>query len=129
MIRRLREGKVVWYAPDQDYGPKQSVFAPFFGVPAASIVATMRIAEMGRAVVVPLYHYRDENDHYHVEIQEPLENFPSGDDLADAARVNAVIERNVARYPDQYFWVHRRFKTRPEGEPPCYPLRKRRRKR
>ncbi len=126
LIRRLREGKVVWYAPDQDYGPKHSVFAPFFGIPAATITATSRIARMGRAKVLPLAHYRDGKGGYHLVISPALEDFPTDDDLADATRVNQILEAAIRRHPEQYLWVHRRFKTRPSGEPPLYPPRRRR---
>jgi KDO2-lipid IV(A) lauroyltransferase len=120
LVRRLREGKVVWYAPDQDMGPKHSVFAPFFGVQAATITATSRIVRMGNAKVLPLSHHRDENGGYHLIIGAPLENFPSDDDVADATLINKTIETAVRPYPDQYLWVHRRFKTRPPGEPNPY---------
>ncbi|MFO1389839.1 LpxL/LpxP family Kdo(2)-lipid IV(A) lauroyl/palmitoleoyl acyltransferase [Cellvibrio sp.] len=123
LIKNLRRGHVVWYAPDQDSGSKNGVFVPFFGVPAATVVATARVAELGRAVVLPFAHYRDENNHYHLVIEPPLENFPTGDDIADATRINHTIETAVAKQPDQYLWVHRRFKTRPEGEPSFYAKR------
>lgn len=123
LIKNLRRGHVVWYAPDQDSGSKNGVFVPFFGVPAATVVATARVAELGRAVVLPFAHYRDENNHYHLVIEPPLENFPTGDDVADATRINHTIETAVAKQPDQYLWVHRRFKTRPEGEPSFYAKR------
>lgn len=127
LVRRLREGKVVWYAPDQDYGAHHSVFAPFFGVNAATITATTKIAQLGRAAVVPLSHYRDEKGFYHIVIEPALENFPSGDEVADATRINQVIEVAVRKHPEQYLWVHRRFKTRPPGEPSFYPPKKKKR--
>jgi KDO2-lipid IV(A) lauroyltransferase len=123
LIKNLRKKHRIWYAPDQDYGAKNTVFAPFFGVQAATITASARMAQMGRAAVVPFEHYRDKHGVYHVEIKEPLENFPSGDDVADAAAVNAVVESVVRRHPEQYLWVHRRFKTRPEGEASPYAAR------
>ncbi|MDO3384079.1 LpxL/LpxP family Kdo(2)-lipid IV(A) lauroyl/palmitoleoyl acyltransferase [Gilvimarinus algae] len=125
LVRNLRRGHRIWYAPDQDYGVANTVFAPFFGIAAATVTATARMAQMGRAAVVPFEHYRDEQGIYHVQIKEPLANFPSGDDETDAARANAVVESVVRRYPEQYLWVHRRFKTRPEGEISPYPPRKR----
>lgn len=127
LIRHLREGRVVWYAPDQDYGAKHSVFAPFFGVQAASIVGTARIARLGEAAVVPFSHYRDENNCYHLVFEPALENYPTGDDVADATRINQIVEAAVIKHPDQYWWVHRRFKTRPPGEPSLYPKKNRRR--
>ncbi|MBU2885013.1 LpxL/LpxP family Kdo(2)-lipid IV(A) lauroyl/palmitoleoyl acyltransferase [Gilvimarinus agarilyticus] len=129
MVRRLRQGRRLWYAPDQDYGRSNTVFAPFFGVPAATVTATARLARMGRAVVCPFEHWRDEQGIYHVRVKEPLADFPSGDDVLDATRANEVVESVVRRYPSQYLWVHRRFKTRPEGEVTPYPPRQRKRKR
>ena len=120
LIKNLKQKHVVWYAPDQDYGAKHSIFAPFFGVPAASVLGTMRITKMSNAMVIPLSHYRDEHNCYHIILGEPLENFPSGDDLVDATRVNRIIEMAIRKQPDQYLWVHRRFKTRPSGEPRVY---------
>jgi len=100
------------------------VFAPFFGVNAATITGTAKIAQLGKAAVVPLAHFRDENGHYHIIIKPALENYPSGDDVADAARINRIIEDAVRGHPEQYLWVHRRFKTRPPGEPSLYPPKK-----
>jgi len=120
LIKNLRKGNIVWYAPDQDFGARHSVFAPFFGVLAATVVGTARIAQLGKAVVIPFAHYRDEHNHYHLVIEPPLENYPTGDDVADATRINQIIETAIAKQPDQYLWVHRRFKTRPEGEAGFY---------
>lgn len=122
LIKNLRQGNVVWYAPDQDFGPKHSVFAPFFGVEAATVTGTARIAQLGRAVVLPFSHYRDDaTNRYEIIISPPLENFPVGDDVVDATHINHVIETAITRQPDQYLWVHRRFKTRPPGTEPVYP--------
>lgn len=119
-IKAMRRGRWLWYAPDQDYGIKQGVFAEFFGVPAASVTATARFARSAKVPVVPMVHYRDENLRWCVDIQPPLEGFPSGDDLADAQRINDWVEAQVRQRPEQYLWVHRRFKTRPEGSPGVY---------
>jgi len=124
LIKKLRQGEAVWYAPDQDSGRDQSVFAPFFGVPAATVLGTARIARLARAVVLPYAHYRDDNGHYQLIIGAPLANFPAGDDVLDATRINNVIEDMVRVKPDQYLWVHRRFKTRPAGEPGFYKKKK-----
>jgi KDO2-lipid IV(A) lauroyltransferase len=119
LLRRLRENRTIWYATDQDYGRKGIVFAPFFGIPAASITATSRIAEHSGCAVLPFSHFRRSDGlGYDIHFQAPLENFPSGDDLADATLVNATIEREVRRHPEQYLWMHRRFKTRPNPEDP-----------
>ena len=117
VVRRLRQGKVVWYAPDQDYGRRHSVFAPFFGIPAASITATARIVKMTDAEVVVYSHYRDlETGRYKLVFERLPGEFPTGDDVADCTLVNQMIEQAIRRTPDQYWWLHRRFKTRPEGE-------------
>jgi KDO2-lipid IV(A) lauroyltransferase len=116
-LRRLNEGHTLWYAADQDYGARHSVFAPFFGVPAATITATARLARFNRSPVLFLLVHRDlERRRWAVEISPPLEGFPSGDDVADATRINALVEEAVRRHPEQYLWLHRRFKTRPPGE-------------
>jgi KDO2-lipid IV(A) lauroyltransferase len=130
IIGSLKAGMPVWYAPDQDYGRKHSVFAPFFGVPAAMITATARFARISGAPVVPFFQQRlDDGSGYVLRVLPALENFPSGDDIADATRINKIIEEEILRQPEQYLWVHRRFKTRPEGEERPYPKRKRRNRR
>jgi KDO2-lipid IV(A) lauroyltransferase len=116
LVKRLREGKAVWYAPDQDLGMKLSVYAPFFGVQAATITATARIAKMSGCAVIPLSMRRSDEGRYIIEMQPPLEDFPTGDDVADATRVNEVVEGMIRKSPAQYMWVHRRFKSHPEGK-------------
>ncbi|MFA5496240.1 MAG: LpxL/LpxP family Kdo(2)-lipid IV(A) lauroyl/palmitoleoyl acyltransferase, partial [Porticoccaceae bacterium] len=129
VARALRKGRVIWYAPDQDYGRSQCVFAPFFGIPAASVTATARFAQLGQARVLPFTHQRlPGSQGYRVVIHPPLEQFPTGDDLADATRINALVETFIRRQPDQYLWAHRRFKTRPVGEMSLYPWEKPRRR-
>lgn len=121
VTKALLRGRIVWYAPDQDHGSRQSVFAPFFGIEAATVTATAGFARIGKARVVPFTHSRREDGRgYDIEIHPPLENFPCGDDLADATRINALIEKFIRQHPDQYLWAHRRFKTRPSGEPSLY---------
>ncbi|VAX10275.1 Lipid A biosynthesis lauroyl acyltransferase [hydrothermal vent metagenome] len=125
IIRALKQGKTCWYAPDQDFGRQGTVFAPFMGVPAASLTISARIAQLSGAIVLPFSSRRlPGNQGYAITLQEPLENFPSGDDLADATRVNQAIEEGVRLAPEQYLWVHRRFKTRPFAQPQLYPLRR-----
>jgi KDO2-lipid IV(A) lauroyltransferase len=119
LVRALREGRAIWYAPDQTLDPKYSVFVPFFGVATQTITGTARLASMGRAKVVPFFPSR-ENGRWRVTILPALDHFPTDDERADAARVNAVIEQGVRLAPTQYFWVHRRFKYRPPGEPIIY---------
>jgi len=115
MLRLLRSGEIVWYAPDQDYGTAHAVFVPFFGIPAATITATSRIAKMGKAAVIPCAHYRLPGGRYQIEFGPPLENFPSGDEEADTAHINRTIEHYVRKHPEQYLWVHKRFKHQPNG--------------
>jgi KDO2-lipid IV(A) lauroyltransferase len=122
MIRLLREGWLVWYAPDQDYGPEHSIFAPFFGRQAATVTATAKLAKLGRARVLPFTHRRlPQGRGYEITIHPPLENFPTGDELADATRINQLVEQCIRDNPGQYLWAHRRFKTRPEGIDDPYP--------
>lgn len=118
-IRHLKQGGVLWYAPDQDMRGKDTVFVPFFGIPAASITATHQLARVTGAAVVPFFHRRIGGD-YVLRIGEPLADFPSDDAAADTARVNAQIEAMVRAAPDQYLWVHKRFKRRPPGEAKVY---------
>ena len=110
LLRSIRDGVPIWYAGDQDYGRKHSVFAPFFGVPAATITALSRMARMGRAAVVPMFFFREPDGGYLIEFQPALQGFPSGDDVEDATRMNRIVEQAVRRYPEQYLWMHRRFK-------------------
>lgn len=116
LVKHLKDGRAVWYAPDQDYGTKHAVYAPFFGVPAATITATSRIARMSKAVVIPIAHYRLPGGRYRIEIGEALTDFPTRDDLADATKVNQTIEHYVKKMPEQYLWVHRRFKHQADGK-------------
>jgi KDO2-lipid IV(A) lauroyltransferase len=121
VVAALRRNEVVWYAPDIDAGTKRSVFAPFFGVPAASLTATARLARLTGAPVVPCFFFRrQDGTGYDIDVSPALHHFPSGDMQADAACINQVIERAVRRHPEQYLWQHRRFKTRPAGAPPLY---------
>lgn len=121
MLKALREGQIVWYAPDQDYGPKQSLFVPLFGVEAATVTATAKFARLGKAQVVPFTQRRLPGwSGYELVIHPPLEAFPQGDDMRDARRINEYIEARILEQPEQYLWAHRRFKTRPPGEARVY---------
>lgn len=120
MIRSLRDGRILWYAPDQDYGRKESIFVPFMGVQTATITATSRLAKAGKAVVIPTTFVRlPDNQGYRIDYYPPLD-IPTGDDAQDAIFFNQWLEQQVRKYPDQYLWLHKRFKTRPEGEPGVY---------
>lgn len=118
-MRHLKQGGLLWYAPDQDMRGKDTVFAPFFGVPAATITATHQFARLSGCAVVPFFHRREGAD-YVLRIAPPLADFPTGDAVADSARVNAAIEAMVREAPSQYLWLHRRFKRRPPGVPSPY---------
>lgn len=113
-LRHLKSGGVLWYAPDQDMRGKDTVFAPFFGIPAATITATHQFARMTGCAVVPFFHRR-EGKRYLLRVGEPLAPFPTDDAAKDSAQVNAAIEAMVRQAPSQYLWLHRRFKRQPDG--------------
>lgn len=120
MLRALKAGEVVWYAPDQNFGHKGSVFAPFFGVPAATNTATTRLASLSGAAVIPFFTFRRADGHYEQIIFPPLDDFPGPSPEADTTRINALFEDWVRQVPEQYFWTHRRFKDRPDDGPRFY---------
>ncbi len=120
MLRSLKQNKPLWLAIDQNFGHKQGVFAPFFGIAAATNTAASRLAHISKAKVVPFFTQRIADQGYKLTLQPALENFPSGDNVQDALRMNQLIEEQVRKAPEQYLWVHRRFKTRPEGEASIY---------
>jgi KDO2-lipid IV(A) lauroyltransferase len=121
IIRAMRQARPFFYLPDQDQGVKDGAFIPFFGVPAATMTSVPRIAQMTGAKVVPVTtRLLPGGEGYVVTFYPAWENYPSGDDIADARRMNAFIEQRVLEMPEQYFWVHKRFKTRPEGEEKFY---------
>lgn len=121
LLRNLKNGVTTWYGPDQSFGREDTVFAPFFGIPAATLTATSRLARFANAVVIPYFPFRlPGGKGYRLIIRPPLENFPSGSLEQDAAAVNRVIEDAVRIAPEQYLWLHRRFHHRPEGEPEFY---------
>lgn len=119
IVKAMRQGRAIWYAPDQTLGGREHVFVPFFGEPVQMLTATSRLAQMGRALVLPYFPAR-EGSRYRLRFLPPLEDFPSGDDAADARRVNELIEQGVRAALPQYFWVHRRFKKRPPGMAKAY---------
>ncbi len=112
LIRVLKEGIPMWYAPDQDYGRKVSVFAPFFNIPAATITTPAKMARNFGLTVLPVTYYRDKNYHYHLHIHPALENYPSDDEVENATCINQILEKAIVAHPEQYLWQHRRFKTR-----------------
>ena len=122
IIRNLKNNKVIWYAPDQDFRRAQTVFAPFMGIAAASLTMTSRLAKVSGAPVLPYYSQRlPGSQGYLIKLMPPLQDFPSGDDVSDMTRINQAIEQQVRAAPEQYLWLHRRFKTRPPGEKEIYP--------
>lgn len=126
-IKALKDGKVVWYAPDQSQARKNSVFAPFFGIQANTLTATTKLAKITGAAVLPFEIKRLPGARgYALTIQPALENFPGESETADASRFNALLEAQVRENPEQYLWIHRRFKKRPEGEAKLYPQKPRR---
>lgn len=121
VVKCFKQGHVFWYAPDQDYGKEVSVFAPFFGISAATVKYTSKLATITNSPVIILgTHRKEDNSGYIISFSKPLEGYPSGDDVKDATQVNLALEQQIRKYPAQYMWVHRRFKTRPEGEESFY---------
>lgn len=121
LVRAVKSGTPLYYLPDQDAGRRRAVFAPFFGIQASTFKAMAELARLTDAVVIPCIARQLPRGRGHEIVLMPaLENYPIGDDVADAARTNAVIEAAARRWPEQYFWVHKRFKTRPQGEPDFY---------
>jgi len=119
LIRAMQPGRPTCYLPDLDYGAQDSIFVPFLGVQAATITGLSRLARLSKAVVMPVI-VDQQSDGYVTRILAPWENFPTKDVVADTLRMNAFIEHEVMLRPEQYYWVHRRFKTRPEGEKSVY---------
>lgn len=119
-FKALKKGERAWYAPDQDLGRKRSVFVPFFGVEdTATAPGAGPMASLGNALVIPFYQYRKaDNSGYQVVIMPPLEGFPTGDEIIDTTRVNQVLEGIIRQHPEQYLWMHRRFKTRADENAP-----------
>lgn len=114
MVRNLRKNHIVWYATDQDYGRNHTVFVDFFGIPCSTLTSTMRLVKMSGATVLPFSHERTSDNRYKIRIHPAVEDFPSGDIKADAQRLNHILEANVRDIPEQYLWMHRRFKTTEE---------------
>ncbi len=120
LIRALRAGHAIWYAPDQGKRTRQSDILPFFGVPAITNTATGKLAELTASPVVPYFGRREADGTYTLTILPPLDGFPTADVAADAIRINRLIEEQVRLAPEQYLWVHKRFKARGPGYPEVY---------
>jgi lauroyl-KDO2-lipid IV(A) myristoyltransferase len=124
VVRALKAGYPLYIIPDEDLGPEASVFAPFFGIPRATLTTPARLARLGKAEVYPGITLLDEQSgRYVFHVFPRLENFPSGDEVADATRLNAVIEQMVRTAPAQYLWSLRIFQTLPDGAPPPYTMK------
>ena len=121
ILSAMRAGRPLLYLPDQDFGPRDTIFVPFFGVAAATVPGLSRIAQVARARVLPcVTRMLPGGAGYVLRIDPPWDNFPSGDVVADTRRMNEYIERRVLEMPEQYLWMHKRFKTRPPGEAGFY---------
>lgn len=122
MIRALRAGEIIWYAPDHDYGPRRSVFVPLFAVDkAATTTGTSILMQAADPALVAFAPIRNKDGSgYRLVISPAIEGFPMDDEVAAAAFMNRVVEKEILRAPGQYMWLHRRFKTRPEGESSLY---------
>ena len=121
LIKGLKQHIPTWYAPDQDFRRERNVFAPFMGIATATITASARLARSSGAAMLPYYPERKrDGSGYLLRIDPPLADFPSEDDFRDASAINASIEKYARRFPENYMWIHQRFKTRPPGEAPFY---------
>ncbi len=125
MVREIHKGTPLFYLPDQDPG-RRGIFVPFCGTPTATVPMLSRFARLSKAQVIPVYtRYLPWGRGLELIFDSPLDPFPTDDQTADTALMNRTIEARIRTTPEQYFWVHRRFKTRPPGEPPIYPSRRR----
>jgi Kdo2-lipid IVA lauroyltransferase/acyltransferase len=115
----LRAGELLYLLPDMDFGDKGAEFVPFFGIPAATVLSLSRFARLGKAKVVPVVT-RMTKTGYTLEVMPAWQNFPTADARSDTARMNAELEVYIRSMPEQYYWVHKRFKTRPAEEPDLY---------
>ena len=119
IVTAIRQGQPLYLLPDMDFGPDDSVFVPFYGVSAATVPSLSRFARLGGAKVVPVIS-RITPRGYEVEVLSAWSNFPTEDVVADTARMNALLERYINAQPAQYYWVHKRFKSRPDGDAAPY---------
>ncbi len=120
VVRSLRNNRAVWYAPDQSYNRKGSEAIPFFGIPAMHTTATSTLARLGNAVVIPFFPRRLEDSTYELTLLPAFEDFPGDDPVADTKRYIDILEQHVRSCPEQYFWIHRKFKDLPDGYPDYY---------
>ena len=119
IIKAINKSLPIWYAPDQDLGKNNSVFAPFFGIQTATASATARLAKNNKTRVIPYSFIRTKKG-YTMSFEKPIANYPSNDPIQDATIVNQILEKQIVKSPEQYLWIHRRFKTRPNDEKNFY---------
>ena len=119
ILKAINNSLPIWYAPDQDLGKNNSIFAPFFGIQTATASATARLAKNKNTRVIPYSFFRTKHG-YEMSFDKPLKNYPSGNAIKDASKTNQILEKQILKTPEQYLWIHRRFKTRPEGEESFY---------
>lgn len=119
IIKAINNSLPIWYAPDQDLGKNNSVFAPFFGIQTATASATARLAKNNNTRVIP-YSFIRTKQGYTMSFEKPIANYPSNDPIQDATIVNQILEKQIIKSPEQYLWIHRRFKTRPNDEKNFY---------
>lgn len=119
IIKAINNSLPIWYAPDQDLGKNNSVFAPFFGIQTATASATARLAKNNNTRVIPYSFIRTKKG-YSMSFEKPIANYPSNDPIQDATIVNQILEKQIVKSPEQYLWIHRRFKTRPNDEKNFY---------
>jgi KDO2-lipid IV(A) lauroyltransferase len=128
MIEFVKQGNTVWYGYDQDFGAPRSVFAPFFGIQTATLKTTMAITRDTGATVLMISQFREENGAYSIHFSPIFEDLAEDEDVIAATRLNAQLEEFIRIHPEQYLWMHRRFRSRPEGEPAFYPKKQRKKK-
>ncbi|MFT4765785.1 MAG: KDO2-lipid IV(A) lauroyltransferase [Oleispira sp.] len=128
MMDFIKQGNTVWYGYDQDFGARRSVFAPFFGVQTATVKAAMRLTRNSEATVLMVSQFRESDGHYSIRFSPIFEDLAKDDDVTAATRLNAQLESFIRVHPEQYLWMHRRFRSRPEGEAPFYPKKQRKKK-
>jgi len=119
IMKAINNSLPIWYAPDQDLGRDNSIFAPLFGIQTATASATSRLAQNNNTRVIPYSFLRTKHG-YEMSFDKPLNNYPSGDAIKDASKTNQILEKQILKNPEQYLWIHRRFKTRPDGEENFY---------
>lgn len=128
MVQFIKAGNTVWYGYDQDFGAPRSVFAPFFGIQTATLKTTMAITRDTEATIIMISQFREKNGGFSIHFSPIFEGIAEDDDLTAATRLNAQLESFIRIHPEQYLWMHRRFRSRPVGEPAFYPKKQRKKK-